>query len=205
MTTATAAQGRLITWFMPVADIIERHETLVHAPAEVVWDVAKTFDMQSVPLIRAIIWMRGQILGATPLPARRPQGLVAETVGMGWGVLAERPGRELVVGAVTQPWQANVKFTAIAPDRFAAFAEPNLVKIVWTLEVEPFGPSLTRFRTETRAVATDGSAQRSFLRYWRWAGIGMVLIRWLLLPALRREAERRASNATATTAATARP
>ena len=198
MTTATVAPGRLINWFMPVADIIERHETLVHAPAEVVWDVAKTFDMQSVPLIRAIIWMRGKLLGATPLPTRRSQGLVAETLGMGWGVLAEQPGRELVVGAVTQPWQANVKFTAIPPDRFAAFAEPNLVKIVWTLEVEPLGPSLTRFRTETRAVATDGSGQRKFLRCGRWAGIGMVMIRWLLLPALRREAERRAGENLAT-------
>lgn len=205
MTTATATPGRLITWFMPVADVTERHETLVHAPAEVVWDVARTFDMQSLPLIRAIIWMRGKILGATPLPARRPQGLLTDMLGMGWGVLAERPGRELVVGAVTQPWQANVKFTAVAPDRFAAFAEPDLVKIVWTLEVDSLGPRLARFRTETRAVATDGSAQREFLRYWRWAGIGMVLIRWLLLPALRREAERRASNATAATPATARP
>ncbi len=205
MTTATAPSRRLINWFMPVALVTERHETLVRAPADIVLSVAKTFDMQSVLLIRAIIWMRGKILGATPLPVRRPQGLVAETLGMGWGVLAERSGRELVVGAVTQPWQADVKFTAVAPDRFAAFAEPGLVKIAWTLEVDPLGPSLTRFRTETRAVATDGTAQRRFLRYWRWAGIGMVAIRWLLLPALRREAERRASNARVTTAAAARP
>jgi len=203
--TATAAPGRLINWFMPVADVMERHETLVHAPANIVLNVAKDFDMQSVPLSRAIIWLRGKILGATLLPPRRAQGLVAETIDLGWGVLAERPGRELVVGAVTQPWQADVKFTAIAPDRFAAFAEPGLVKIVWTLEVEPLGAALTRFRTETRAVATDGTAQRKFLRYWRWAGVGMVLIRWLLLPVLRREAERRASSATVTTAATSNP
>ena len=91
--TATAVRaGRLIDWFMPVADVTKRHEILVHAPAEVVLDVAKTFDMQSVPLIRAIIWLRGKILGATPMPERRPQGLVAESVGLGWGVLAERPG-----------------------------------------------------------------------------------------------------------------
>ena len=149
--------------------------------------------------------MRGKILGATPLPVRRSQGLVAETVGLGWGVLAKRPSRELVMGAVTQPWQADVKFTAVAPDRFAAFAEPDLVKIVWTLEAEPLGPTLTRFRTETRAVATDGAAQEKFLRYWRWARVGIVLIRWLLLPRLRWEAERRASRATVTTPATSKP
>src|SRR5690349_14382662 len=106
MTATMVRAGSLIDEFMPVADVTECHETLVHAPAAIVWDVAKSFDMQSVPLIRAIIWLRGKILGATPLPARRPVGLLDETLGMGWGVLAERPGQELVVGAVTQPWQA---------------------------------------------------------------------------------------------------
>ena len=79
------------------------------------------------------------------------------------------------------------------------------MKIVWTLEAEPLAPTLTRFRTETRAVATDAAAQKRFLRYWRWAGVGIVLIRWLLVPALRREAERRASSATVTTPATSKP
>jgi hypothetical protein len=64
---------------------------------------------------------------------------------------------------------------------------------VWTLEAEPLGPKLTRFRTETRVQATDGAAWKRFRRYWRWAGVGMVLIRWLLLPRLRREAEGRAA------------
>lgn len=204
--TATAARaGRLVNWFMPVADVTEHHEALVHAPADVVMDVARNLDMQAIPLVRAIFWLREKLLGTTPVPNRRPEGLVADTIGLGWGVLAERPGRELIMGAVTQPWKANVKFTPIAPDRFAAFAEPDLVKIVWTLEVEPLGPALTRFRTETRAVATDSAAQRKFLRYWRWAGYGIVLIRWLLVPALRREAEGRMSNAAVVTPATSRP
>jgi hypothetical protein len=85
-----------------------------------------------------------------------------------------------------------VVFTPVAPERFAAFSEPDMVKIVWTLEAEPLGPALTRFRTETRVLATDDWARRRFRRYWRMFGAGIVLIRWLLLPALRREAERRA-------------
>ena len=31
----------------------------------------------------------------------RPKGLLAQTTLLGWGVLAEKPGREIVVGAVT--------------------------------------------------------------------------------------------------------
>ena len=52
-------------------------------------------------------------------------------------------------------------------------------------------PDVTRFAQETRAVATDEQARRMFRRYWRWARFGIVAIRRLILPAVRRAAERR--------------
>ena len=186
-----APAGRLIDRLMPTADVVERHETLVHAPADVTFDVAQHFDLQAIPLVHAIFWLRARLSGGATPEATWPRGLVAETKALGWGVLADRPGLELVMGAVTQPWKANVEFRAVTPERFAAFAEPDLVKIVWTLEVEPIGPALTRLRTETRALATDARAHRRFLRYWRLVGIGILMIRWLALPAMRRAAERR--------------
>lgn len=42
--------------------------------------------------------------------------------------------------------------------------------------------------TLTRPLATDRAARTRFRRYWRWAGWGVVLIRRLLLWAVRREA-----------------
>ena len=184
-----AGASRLIERFMPHADITECHEVLVRAPAALVFDVARNLDMQSIPLVRAIFWLRAKLLRATEPPARR-RGLVAETTALGWAILAERPGREVVVGSATQPWKGDVVFRPVEPDRFVAFAEPEMVKIVWTLEAEPLGPALTRFRTETRVLATDEAARTQFRRYWRWAGWGVVLIRKLLLWALRGEAKR---------------
>jgi hypothetical protein len=183
--------GRLIERFIPRADHGGRHEILVRAPADVVFDVAWNLDLRAHPAARAIFWLREKLLRADPAPPRRVTGLVAETTSLGWGVLAHRPGRELVMGAATQPWKANVVFRALVPEDFAAFTEPELVKIAWTLEAEPLGPALTRFRTETRVVATDEVARRKFQRYWRAFGVGILLIRVLLLPRLRREAERR--------------
>ena len=178
---------------MPQADISRRHEILIRAPADVVFEVAQNFKLRSIPLIHAIFWPRAKLLGGTaPADDLFARGLVAETTAIGWGVLAQRPGRELVMGGATQPWKADVTFTTIPPDRFISFAEPDCVKIVWTLEAEPLGPELARFRHETRVLATDDAARQKFRRYWRIFGIGIVLIRWLLLPALRREAERRA-------------
>jgi hypothetical protein len=62
---------------------------------------------------------------------------------------------------------------------------------VWTLEAQPLGPAVTRLLTETRVQATDEAARTKFLRYWRFARFGIVAIRLLGLPAMRRAAERR--------------
>ena len=192
MATAVRVPTRLIEQFMPRADYRERHETLVRAPADLVFDVAQHFDLQSIPLVRAIFWLRAKLLGARqPAADLFAKGLVAETKSLGWGELALEPGRELVMGATAQPWKADVTFTAVPADQFPEFAQPDLVKIVWTLEVEPLEQGRTLFRTETRVLATDDAARQKFRRYWRFFGIGIALIRWLLLPALRRAAERR--------------
>jgi hypothetical protein len=79
----------------------------------------------------------------------------------------------------------------IAPEQYAAYGEPDRVKIVWTLEAEALGPELTRFASETRVVATDDRARARFRRYWCTFGIGIQMIRWLLLSAVCRQAEQR--------------
>jgi hypothetical protein len=176
--------------FMPCSDERRRHEITIHAPAGLVLDVARNFDMQSILMVRAIFWLRAKMLGARMPAARRPTGLIADMLELGWGCLADEPGHCFVAGAACQPWQADVVFSPIAPEQFATYAEPERVKIVWTLEAEALGPALTRFATETRVVATDDQARTKFRRYWRLFGIGIVMIRRLLLPALRRQAER---------------
>ena len=177
--------------FMPRADIRTRHEIAIEAPAAIVFEVARNCDLQSLPMVRAIFWLRGKMLGARGSARWESHGLAADLLRMGWGRLAEEPDRYLIAGARCQPWLPDVIFTPIPADRFEAFAEPDQVKIVWTLEVEAIDTGRTRFATETRAVATDESARLRFRRYWRVFGIGTRLIRWLLLPAIRREAERR--------------
>jgi hypothetical protein len=176
--------------FIPVPLVRERHETTVAAPADIVFETAREFDLLSIPIVRTIFWLRAKLLRATP-PPRHWTGLVAETRALGWCTLVEVPDRLHVAGAVCQPWVGNVVFIPIPPERFASYSEPAMVKIAWTLESEPLGPERTRLATETRAEPTDLSARRKFRRYWRRAGLGIVLIRWFGLPAMRREAERR--------------
>jgi hypothetical protein len=177
--------------FIPHPDIRERFQTTIRAPAEVVMEVARDFDMQSLPLVRAIFRLRSLLLRAAATGPRVPQGLIKEVRGLGWNLLVDQPARLIVCGAACQPWLANARFTPIAAEGFAGFAEPDQVAIAWSLEAEPLGPELTSFAHETRAVATDASARHKFLGYWRWARFGIITIRLLLLPAIRRRAERR--------------
>jgi hypothetical protein len=182
--------ARAIDIFIPRPDIQERHETVIHAPAAIVLDVASNFDIQSIRLVKAIFWLRSKLMRSGSVPPPWKRGIVGETTALGWGVLVSRPGRELVMGAVTEPWQPNPTFRSVPPEQFASFGEPELVKIAWTLEAIPLDETLTCFASETRAVATDDIARAKFRRYWRRVGVGIVLIRWLIGPAVRREAER---------------
>jgi len=191
---ATDEADRLLDRFMPVYEVAERHRVLVAAPAEITFEAACEQDLMELPLVRAIFKTREIVLGAEPDTTAHPRGLLAFTKSIGWGVLAEVPDREVVMGAVTQPWYANVVFRPLPPDEFAAFHEPDYVKIVWTLRADPTGPYKSIFRTETRVVTTDAEARSKFRWYWARFSPGITLIRWLSLGPLRRDAERRGAS-----------
>lgn len=177
---------------IPTWDARERFGVEVQAPAALVYDTAARFDLWSVPLVRAIFRLR-ELLLRSPAPPGPPEagGFLTTAPRMGWGILREEPGRLFIAGAHCEPWLAKVRFIPLTADRFLAFADPGRVKIAWTLETEQLDPTRSRLATETRAVATDQAARQRFVRYWRWARAGIIPIRWLLLPAIRREAEAR--------------
>lgn len=188
---ASVEADPLLDEFMPVYEVVERHRVRVSAPADITFSASCDQGLMQPGITRTIFKARELILGGEPEKKRLPQGLLAEVKEMGWGVLAEIPGKEIVVGAVTQPWKADVVFRALPPEEFAAFEEPDYVKIVWTLRADPIGGSESVFFTETRAVTTDAQARRKFRLYWSFFSPGIALIRRLSLGPLKREAERR--------------
>ncbi len=177
--------------FMPRFDVVERHSVRVAAPAEIALAAAVDVDMESSAAIRAILKARELLLRSRPQHVVRPRGLLAQAKSLGWGQLAEQPGREILMGAVTKPWEANPVFVALPSDEFATFQEPGYVKIIWTLRADPAGNEESILRTETRAVATDTSARRKFRRYWSLLSPGIIAIRIAMRSAVKASAERR--------------
>lgn len=193
-TRTGALRDPLLDRFLPEYDIHERHETRVAVPAALTFAAAREMDLSRSPLVRAIFAGRELMMGASPGESARPRTLLAQTLALGWRVLAEEPGR-VVVGAVTQPWEADVVFRGLSPEAYTAFEEPAYVKIVWTLEVEPLGDSMSVFRTQTRVATTDTYARSRFRRYWAVFSPGILLIRLESLRLVKADAERRARGA----------
>jgi hypothetical protein len=182
----------LLDVFIPEYDVAERHHIAVAASADATFAALMDMDLERSLLVRAIFKGRELLMAAEADTGTSGHSLVEMTRELGWVVLADIPGHEIVMGAVTRPWEPNVVFRGIPPDAFAAFDEPDYVKIVWTLRVDPVSPYSSIARSETRAVATDASARRKFRWYWARFSAGIVLIRELSMRLVKKDAERRA-------------
>jgi hypothetical protein len=175
---------------MPDYEVAERHEVRVHAPADATFLAARDVDLSRSPIVRAIFAGRSLLMGAEAKGDDGPAPLVEKVLALGWGILAEVPGRKVVLGAVTKPWNANVVFESVEPDAFAAFDRPDYAKIVWTLEAQAVDAETSIARTETRVTTTDPESRERFRRYWATVSPGVLLIRRQMLRVLRRDAER---------------
>jgi hypothetical protein len=189
-------RDELLDRFLPNPDVDEYHQIEVRARAAITLAAAKETDLRASPIANAIFWLRAipALLRGEPFRPQGSRGIVEETLGLGWGVLAEEPEREIVIGAYTQPWHEHVTFRPLPPEEFAGFNQPGYVKIVWTLGAEPLGANSSLLVTRTRAVATDPQSRRKFRRYWAPMSAGIILIRYAGLPRMRKEAERRAAH-----------
>jgi len=154
----------------------ERHATHVHASPERVFAAVREVTLAEMGVFRVFARLRGM-----RLPTDRPV-LDAATNGWSWQVLADDPGRELVLGAVGQPWR--LRGGDMPDDDFTTFARAGYVKMAinWRLD----GAVLS---TETRVLATDPASRRAFRRYWLVIRPFSGLIRRVWLRAIRRRAE----------------
>lgn len=181
----------LLDRFMPTYEVREYHEVRVAAPVGAAYEAARAMDINRSPLVRGIFRARQLALGGDKAGAP-PRPLLEETQALGWSVLAEKPGREIVMGAVTQPWMANVRFEGLPPGEFAAFDRPAYVKIVFTLAADPIDANTSLVRSETRVATTDAYARARFRRYWTLVSPGVRLIRRESMRLVRADAVRRA-------------
>lgn len=187
--------SRLLDRFMPAPEVIEHHRIHIAAPADVVLATARSMEVLQSRLIRAIFKAREVALRAHPDTRPHPSALLEQMQSIGWVVLAERANREIVMGAVTRPWDPEPEFRSVPAAEYLEFSEPGYVKILWTLRAEPLGDTESIFHTETRVATTDLETRAKFRTYWSFVAPGVELIRLAMLRPLKKAAERRAAKA----------
>jgi len=178
---------------MPAYHFNEFHAVHVPASPERVYTALKEVRPGEIRLFLLLTGIRslrpGRLVGrgVPPLAAQRP---ILETSARGsFMVLADTP-REVVQATCGQFWRfrpgghcpgVNSRETLVA------FAEPGYAKAIINFRIIPEGDG-SLLTTETRILATDDSARRTFGAYWRLIYPGSALIRRSWLAAIARRA-----------------
>jgi len=135
-------------------------------------------------LVRSLFRLRG-------LPV--PRGSIREALGgVGFAVLAERSGDEVVAGTTGRFWTirelANMERPA-GLDAFTAFDRPGWAKGAICIRIERLDDGSTNLVTETRVQCVDEGARRRFALYWTLIEFFSGWIRRDMLRAVARIAE----------------
>ena len=169
-------------------DVRSRHETVMHASAGETYQAVRELDMgRSLPVALFAIRAVPHLLTGKARPRR---SLTLDTfLEAGFMILAEEPGRELVLGAVGRFWRLDSGIERIDPEEFEGFDRPGFAKAALSFTLEEQGPASTALATETRVLCTDPAARQRFLLYWRLIGPFSGAIRRLMLGKAKRAAE----------------
>jgi hypothetical protein len=191
------AMDAMLDQFMPSYDVAIRDDVRVAAPAEITQQVASGIDIQRLAVARLLFNARSALLGGHQEKAGRSRPLLAWMTSLGWIVLAEIPGRAVVIGTITRPWEADATSHIVPPVEFAVFHEPDYVKITTAWGATPLGSDACHFTLRTRVTTTDAIARRRFRRYWSLFSPGSLLIRNVGRYLIKGQAERQARSLTA--------
>jgi hypothetical protein len=182
------AESLLIDQFMPTYDLAVVHSRVFRAPPEQCFETVVDFDLFQLRAFRVLIGARGlpqrladalrRRADQTQAPTR-PRFRLRDLPSMGWMLLGERPGAELVFGQVGKPWKprGGAPTDPVTPAEFAGFDRPGFAKLVESTRVDPYGERASIVTTETRVRCTDSDSRRRFRRYWLVAGPCSHLLR----------------------------
>jgi hypothetical protein len=187
---ARAARPTLVDEIMPVYQVASRHSRVVRAPAATVYAEMSHVDYGQAPLVRVLFALRAlpaRLLGSSRRPA---PGARREGVPPGFVLLAERPGREVVLGIAGQFWRPTGNVARLADAAaWHAYQAPGTASGVLVLRVTPLDYQTARLATETRVRVRGRGASLRFRAYWLLIGPFSGLIRHSLLRQISRAAE----------------
>ncbi|HET7278119.1 MAG TPA: hypothetical protein VFJ22_08570 [Dermatophilaceae bacterium] len=190
--------------FLPRYDLAVVHADVLRAPPAQCYAAASELDLFHAPLVRTLLGIRAlpqRVVGTlrgrgktTTLETSRRTFRLKDMLDLGWIMLGETPGVEMVLGQVSRPWKAVAAATRApaTPEQFTSFDEPGFARIATSLRIDPYGNDSSILTMETRVAITDDESRRRFRLYWLLIGPFSSLIRRMALRLLAAELRRSA-------------
>jgi hypothetical protein len=177
----------LIDSFAPNPDAVETHFLNINASPEVVYRALWTADLGRSLIIKSLLALRSLpeliVHPRQPLPQDRKVTLQT-LIDAGFGVLAEQPGKEVVLGVSGKFWRPTGNLSPFNRADFDAPPPAGLARAVWNFHVEGVNDQ-TILSTETRVTCGDPGSRRKFRAYWFFVRPFSGLIRRIMLRAVR--------------------
>lgn len=177
---------------IPTPRLLEVDEQDIAAPVLKVWQAVRHGDLGRGAAVRMLFAMRTL---PERLRGRQAQGAELRIDEMrstpehpGFQVLCDEPSQVVAVGAIGKVWLPDIPFVHVeGSDAYAAFQEPDYVKVAWSMTLDATHPDRTRLCIEVRVDATDDAAWHKFVSYFRLIGPFSRFIRRSALRSLARE------------------
>ncbi len=182
----------LIDSLAPEFDAEETHAILINASRQTVYQALCTADWGESAIIKGLVWLRAMPAFVASGCRSFPQGrtfTLQTLVDSGFGLLAERPGDEIVLGVSGRFWRPTGNLSAFNRADFDKAVPAGLAWGIWNFSLADAGAGKTILSTQTRVVCGDSSSRRKFRTYWLIVRPFSGLIRLMLLKSVRLRAE----------------
>ena len=171
----------LIDHYLANFDVVERHQIIIRAPVDKVYEVVRELDISCATIARVLFRIRG-MTGSSR---------VTKETFLKWefSILEEKENSEIVFGLVGKFWTPKGKICRIERKAFGEFSQAGFAKAAWNFTLTEQRGDETVLKTETRVQCLDRSSRRRFRFYWFFIAKFSGLIRKEILQTLKKSAE----------------
>lgn len=186
----------LIDSFAPKADATEIHRISIRASRQAVYSALWTADLGGSWVIKSLMFLRSMpafLARRFESPPRNQKITLQTLLDSGFGLLAEEPTEEIVLGITGRFWRPAGNLSAFNRADFDRPVPAGFARGIWNFSVNDEAQGRTILQTETRVVCGDPTSRRKFLAYWLIIRPFSGLIRLIMLRRVRLAAEREAA------------
>src|ERR1700687_123522 len=179
--------------FAPNPDAVETHRINIAASPDAVYRALWTTDIGGSIVIKLRLALRS--LPECVLHGSRPRNSkvnLQTLIDSGFGVLAGKPGEEILLGVTGRFWRPTGNLLPFRREDFDQPVPPGIARAVWNFNVREGRDGLSILSTETRVKCGDVASRRKFRLYWFFVRPFSGLIRRLMLRSVKRACETKA-------------